>query len=226
MAVTGTPRMVTDGLVLCLDAANVKSYVSGSTTWTDLSSTANNGTLTNGPTFSSIGNGSIVFDGTDDYFESTNNIGLSGSMSRTYSVWVKIRTYLDNSGIIRTGTQGVGSADMSLETTTTPGTFTFNGWINDFDFSVSGNFYDWHNLTIIYNGTQGLGYADGIFKNSLTFTSVAPNSKLQLGSDRLPSAVQGNNLDGYISCVQIYNRALSASEILQNYEATRERFGV
>ena len=226
MAFSFQPKTVTDGLVLCLDAGNTKSYPGSGTTWTDLSSTANGGTLINGATFSSIGNGSVLFDGTDDYFESSNNIGLSGSMARTYSVWVKIRTYLDNSGIIRTGTQGVASADMSLETTTTPGTFTFNGWVTDFDFSISANFYDWHNLTIIYNGTQGLGYADGVFKNSLTFTSVAPNSKLQLGSDRLASAVQGNDLDGYISQVQIYNRALSASEVLQNYEATRERFGV
>jgi len=226
MSFSHSPRIVTDGLVLCLDAANPQSYPGSGTVWADLSGNGNNGTLINGPTFNSGNSGSIVFDGTDDYVESLNTLGLSGTNPRTYGVWVKIRTYLDNSGIIRTGTQGVSNSDMSLETTTTPGTFTFNGWVSDFDFSVSSDFYGWHYLVIAYNGTQGLGYADGILKNSNTFTSTAPNSKLQLGSDRASGAVQGNNLDGSIASTQIYNRALSASEVLQNYESTKARFGL
>jgi hypothetical protein len=66
MAFIHSPKIVTDGLVLALDAGNVKSYASGSTTWLDKSGGGNNGTLINGPTFSSANGGSVVFDGTND----------------------------------------------------------------------------------------------------------------------------------------------------------------
>jgi hypothetical protein len=72
MAGTVAPNIVTDGLAFYLDAANTKSYVSGSTTWTDIANLTN-GTLTNGPTFNSANGGSIVFDGVDDYAVWTNN---------------------------------------------------------------------------------------------------------------------------------------------------------
>ena len=74
---SGGPNIVTNGLVLSLDAANPKSYVSGSTTWNDISRGGNNGTLINGPTFNSANGGSIVFDGVNDF------ISLSGPYSLT-----------------------------------------------------------------------------------------------------------------------------------------------
>ena len=67
MALHHSPRIVTSGLVLALDAADRNSYPGSGTTWTDLSGNANNGTLTNGPTFNSANGGSIVFDGTNDF---------------------------------------------------------------------------------------------------------------------------------------------------------------
>ncbi len=69
--VGGGVNIVTNGLVLYLDASNTKSYVSGSTTWSDVSRSGNNGTLINGPTFNSANGGSIVFDGTNDYVDLT-----------------------------------------------------------------------------------------------------------------------------------------------------------
>ena len=66
MALSHSPLIVTDGLVLCLDAANKKSYSGSGTTWTDRSGNGNNGTLVNGPTFDSGNGGSIDFDGVDD----------------------------------------------------------------------------------------------------------------------------------------------------------------
>ena len=73
MGVAYNPNIVTDGLVLCLDAANKRSYPGTGTTWTDRSANGNNGTLTNGPTFDSANGGSIVFDGTNDYVTTTKN---------------------------------------------------------------------------------------------------------------------------------------------------------
>ncbi len=70
---SGGPSIVTNGLILNLDAANPKSYVSGSTTWNDVSRSGLSGTLVNGPTFNTGSGGSIVFDGTDDYVNCGNS---------------------------------------------------------------------------------------------------------------------------------------------------------
>lgn len=67
MGINHQGPIVTDGLVLCLDAANPKSYPGSGTAWMDLSGNGNNGTLTNGPTYNSGNKGSIVFDGVNDY---------------------------------------------------------------------------------------------------------------------------------------------------------------
>ena len=74
MAFNFSPKIVTNGLVLALDAANTKSYPGSGTVWSDLTPNGNNGALTNGPTFNSANGGSIVFDGTNDYLQgvSTN----------------------------------------------------------------------------------------------------------------------------------------------------------
>jgi hypothetical protein len=108
----GTENIVKSNLKLYVDAGRYNSYSGTGTNWVDLSGEGNNTTLINGTIYNSSGVASMYFDGTDDYVESINNLDLSGTNPRTYSVWVKIKTYLDNSGIIRTGTQGTASADM------------------------------------------------------------------------------------------------------------------
>ena len=85
MAGIVAPNIVTDGLVLYLDAANTKSYASGSTAWNDLVG-INNGTLVNGPTFNSANGGSIVFDGSNDYVSTTYNAVLTNF---TFCAWFR-----------------------------------------------------------------------------------------------------------------------------------------
>jgi alpha-tubulin suppressor-like RCC1 family protein len=87
MGVAYNPRLVTDGLVLALDAGNTKSYPGSGTSWTDISGQGGSATLTNGPTFSSSNLGSIVFDGINDYVASVSNITLANAFS--ISLWVK-----------------------------------------------------------------------------------------------------------------------------------------
>ena len=96
MSTIGGANIVSDGLVLCLDAANRKSYVNGSTVWRDLSGNNNSGSLVNGPTFSSANGGSIVFDGTNDYVQIGSNLLPSGNSSHTVFSWVNKKT--DNTG--------------------------------------------------------------------------------------------------------------------------------
>jgi hypothetical protein len=105
MAFFHSPRIVTDGLVLALDAANSLSYPGSGTTWTDLSGKGNNGTLVNGPTFDQANGGSIVFDGTDDYVNLPDGL-LSGTGDFTIIQWVQC----DGAGIGTTfGNFGAGT---------------------------------------------------------------------------------------------------------------------
>ena len=83
------PRIVTDGLVLCLDAGNPLSYTSGDSVWKDLSGNGNNGTLVNGVGYNSGNGGSLVFDGVNDKVQTINNVNIIGDFSATLSVWVK-----------------------------------------------------------------------------------------------------------------------------------------
>ena len=96
MATLYSPKIVTDGLVLCLDAGNNKSYPSSGTAWNDLSGNNNNGTLTNGPTFTGSFGGSIVFDGTNDYVDLGNISQLKPTTQITVSAWVYRSTMNDN----------------------------------------------------------------------------------------------------------------------------------
>ena len=80
MALSHSPRIVTDGLVLCLDASDPQSYSGSGNTWSDRSGNGSNGTLTNGPTFDSDNKGSLVFDGVNDYI----NFGNPSSASNCY----------------------------------------------------------------------------------------------------------------------------------------------
>ncbi len=89
------PNIITNGLILELDAANRKSYPGSGTTWTDLSGNGNTGTLTNGPTFSSANGGSIVFDGVDDYVNCGNASSLNFERTNSFSFcfWIYPTTF-------------------------------------------------------------------------------------------------------------------------------------
>ena len=93
MGISYNPKIVTNGLVLCLDAANAKSYPGSGTAWTDLSGLGNTGTLTNGPTYSSANNGSIVLDGINDYTSITCAANTIRAYNSTTQFIIKLPTY-------------------------------------------------------------------------------------------------------------------------------------
>jgi hypothetical protein len=122
MAFNYSPKIVTDGLVLCLDAANNRSYPGSGTAWTDLSRGGNNGALTNGPTFNSANGGSIVFDGTNDYVEiPTRNTNLEFQPTSGYSCMVFYKSP-------PTATNGALIANMDNISGTYPG---WDLWFNN-----------------------------------------------------------------------------------------------
>jgi hypothetical protein len=234
--VTGGPNIVTNGLVLNLDAANTKSYVSGSTAWNDISRGGNNGTLTNGPTFSSANGGSIVFDGVDDNVVLGNvlNMGLN---SWTLSCWVKLNTGSGTMGIVGKTSQRsyVGRYAIFIESNLIyslfqpTGPFTVTTSVTPY---VDGKF---HNIVLTINRTGFMTmYIDSTSVGTPTDVSSASGVNLNASTDYFYVGAYGNPtgqspslfLNGNIAQTQIYNRALSTAEVKQNFNATRARFGV
>jgi hypothetical protein len=231
--------IVTSGLVLNLDASNPSSYPGSGTTWTDLSGNGNNGTLTNGPTFNSANGGSIVFDGTND-FALINNPSTIRNQNFTVSVW--INPGVQNEAIIsimdfdHSGSPLQGWV-MQSEDATTNRNYYF-GWYDGSSFQPTGGggigagrgiqitTSIWQNLTYSKNGTTLLGYKNGI----QTYTGTGGGNVFYQNNKNLHIAgcvnIVGRSFKGDIPNALIYNRALSATEILQNYNAQKSRFGL
>jgi hypothetical protein len=242
MAFRYSPKIVTDGLVLYLDAANTKSYVSGSTTWNDISRGGVNGTLVNGPTFSSANGGSIVFDGTNDYisfgsFSTTSPLSFT-SGSFTLEHWVKPTalqpgTYFGLTNMILT--KGPASTFNYATQITTSGSVSFIHRDNSesliFNTFTIGNILNTvSHLVFAANssGTQILLYVNGILSGTqnLTGKPITPynNDLVSVGGGNITNSNAAFIGNIYIN--RIYNRTLSAQEILQNYNATKSRFGL
>jgi hypothetical protein len=223
-----SPKIVTDGLVLSLDAGNTKSYVSGSTTWYDKSGYASNGTLVNGPTFNTGSLGNIVFDGINDYCDLGTFNGL-GSTNRTLCAWVKINTVVgSNQAIIEFPNSGsldqtaIHLGHDNTRIVTGFGGSPYNGYV----YVVTGFSTSlWYNISCVISGSVVNAYANGVFVGTATNTGpVEINPIGQIG--RYNSYFSGNYSNCSVSISQLYNRALSPSEITQNFNALRGRFGI
>jgi len=214
-------ELVTDGLALNLDAGDPRSYPSSGTTWTDLSGNGNNGTLVNGPTYSNAAGGALVFDGTDDYI-TTNYRFPTGNLPKSFSVWFKINSTTDRGWIVAGGSdtssqafglfRGGGGADLL---------FHGNGAAFDMTFNVAQNTTDWYNVTISYDGSVVSGYVNGQLDVTKSVALATSSATVHLG--RRKNAT--DPFEGNISVFQVYNRALSAAEVAQNYDALRVRYG-
>ena len=215
-------KIATDGLVLALDAADRNSYVSGSTIWRDLSPNGYTGTLSNGPTFSSNNGGVIVFDGADDRCVISNTIP---SLS-TFTI-----EFFLNTAVVD-GTQNIfldQNTSLRYEVTTT-NKFNIhlgNGstWAFTTDSSntvVVAN--TWYHTAWTWNGSLSIIYVNGILDASYSHSASSSGT----GDITLAQYFSGTSYawSGRIGSVKIYNRALSAAEILQNYNAQKSRFGL
>jgi hypothetical protein len=217
------PYIVMDGLVLNLDAGITQSYPGSETTWTDVNGLGpkNNGTLINGPTFNSANGGSIVFDGTNDY------VGLSSITLNPSGFTIDMFIYVDSPqpSYANFWSYWAGS-DFSLEigvyeTPSLTGRFNFkDNTTNSLVLSpYVGN--QWSQLTFGCSQRKPFMYTNGLFiENSETLfrsTNLSFSNIFRV-SNRYFKGKQGS--------LRIYNRALSAGEILQNYNATKGRFGL
>ena len=215
MATIYNPNIVSDGLVLCLDAANAKSYSGSGTNWKNLTGTSIDGTLTNGPTFSGDNLGYLLFDGTNDYtsFSSYSQPAYSTSTSFTWYVWVYP---LENSNDVVIGNRGTDSNFTKLTT-------------NKFEYfndNVGGamTLNEWQNICITKNGTSFTYYKNGISIATQTSSITKPSKDFFIGGDARPEAGSGEFSISRISIVAIYDKALTAAEVLQNYNAHKGRY--
>lgn len=223
MGVAYNPSIVTNGLVLYLDAANNRSYPGTGTAWSDLSGNGYNGTLVNSPTFSTSNNGVINFTGANDYVNLGNP--FEASTNFTIVVWVK------NSSSGQGGMFTKGEVNDSTE------------WGLSFGFSnpllivarcrgtaqaLSASWvpyttgYHQISYSVIGSSSSRL-FVDGVqvASNTLSISPAATIGNLQI-------AFHGTSyyFNDSIASVLYYNRALSSEEISQNFNAIRGRFGI
>jgi hypothetical protein len=220
MGLSHSPRIVTDGLVLCLDAGNIKSYPGTGTTWNDMTKSGYIGTMSGSPAYSSTNRGAIVFDGVDDYVDINSNNIITGNNPFTFEAFYKITNTALAAELF--GNYGSGYTTNYL-------------WI-------SGRYGVYINASTPYFQGAPLGagtyhmaftrtaagacvlYKNGIQDGTATNTaSISNNQNFRIGSDVNGFAEQ---LGGEIYSIKVYNKALSALEILQNFNALRGRFGL
>jgi len=206
MALSRGPKIVTSGLVLALDAADKNSYRGSGTSWFDLSGNNRIGILTNGPTFNSGNNGYITFDGVDDFTDITFLPAQTDSPLSVFS-WVYL-TSLPTLGVASGiwGHYGVGNFNNSSLPVFSVGVWTYAG------FTSTGSdhiYYVNAQSQATWSGTTG-----SILGN--------PSSPVHMvgRSDAARTWI------GRIATTSVYTKTLSSTEVLQNYNATKTRFGL
>jgi hypothetical protein len=207
--------IVTNGLVFNLQAGNLSSYPGSGTVWKDVSSNASSsGILTNGPTFNSSDGGSIVFDGVNDAVIWNSNPLSSLTSAKTYDVWVKFDSTIVNTFTISCGTYKVYLENKNTwYVNQTGASNSFLSWT----FSAG-----WTNFVYSFDGTNHLCYINGTSRTINFGSGVGSQTNLYIGNRvNMDSPMKGN-----IASTRLYNRGLSETEILQNYNATKGSFGL
>ena len=225
MGISYNPRVVTDGLVLCLDAGNTKSYPGSGTTWSDLIG-SNDGTLINGPTYSSDNGGSIVFDGSNDYVNLTSASLLPvGTSDRTIVAFVRTPTsfpepYLH---VIHWGTANISQAfglaifsSGGLNTHPWSGAPSQGTVVAGTDYCLAVSYT--HSSTLHKFWINGVSQGAGVSRSIDTGTTDA-----RIGA-RISTPIEDWGPSGRIYNVMVYNRSLTASEVQQNYNALKGRY--
>lgn len=227
------PRIVTSGLVLALDAGDVNSYAGSGTTWYDVSGNSNNGALTNGPLFNTSNIGLINFDGVNDYIDLLSPTSLVLNSGGTIAAWCKWDSYNGSSWsntIMGKGDSGwaahhyilfKASGTNKLLFSVSDGTNYLNGsgpYTRDIPLNT------WFYVVATWDTASKKIYYNSNLEQSVSSTIMPINSTSSVSIGR--TGTNGYYLDGSISSLQVYNRALSASEIEQNYQAQKSRFGL
>jgi hypothetical protein len=238
-------QIVTDGLRFCVDAAARNSYPGSGTTWADLSSSGNDGTLTNGPTFNSTGY--FDLDGSNDYVTFGDDDAFSfgdGSNDSAFSIdaWINMDDATNFVVLVKGAYNDTGefhfrgNSSDKLHLVVYDGA-TYQAQLPDALTSYEGQ---WINVTATYNGVGGSSanagikfYINSVVQSTAAATGGGTYTAMENGSGALEtgrfSTNQGGSYtysNGKIACIRLYSKELSQNEINQNFNAQRSRFGV
>jgi hypothetical protein len=234
MGIFRGPKIVTDGLVLALDASSPRSYPGTGTTWSDLTPNSLDATLYNGMSYSTDNHGTMVLDGVDDYAQISSS-PLTAITVFTFELWINRtgiatttapydRIFQKEGGVSGYPAWGwhIGedvSAAVSFLSAYGDGT-TLN---NSISFSTAIELNEWNCLaTTLDSNLLASNYINGVLTNSGTLNNTPMNTE-----DTILIGIGDNReFKGKISTVKVYNRALTADEIFQNYNALKSRFGL
>ncbi len=242
MAVYSGPPAVENNLILCLDATNAKSYPGTGNTWFDLTNRGNHGTLVNGPTYSSNLGGFISCDGTNDYIEILDNsIFDFGSNNFTVEHWVRKNATSSNSNYwgvnkwnyagggagtnewfisLGNSSSGIGeSIQFGIESGST---------LYEMVISNTPTLYLWNQIVAIRAGAGLSVYVNGALIGTSSPAGMATTTAVNNISGR-NIRIANSALNNYYnkcdsSIVRIYNKALTADEVKQNYDSTKGRY--
>ena len=234
MGLDHSPLIVSNGLIFFVDAANTRSYPGSGNTWYDLSGTGKTVTLYNTPTYTSSNLGGIDFDAPSSEYGTFTSPGNLSTF--TCEAWIKINTSPSAGtvqAIITQSFPGLNTRiNYSLGFNGTNGTGSYDGKINggfwDGSWRLTAGFTPtvgvWYHTAVTYNGTTIIQYLNGAQQSTLSYAATPTGSgSSSLIMRRWDTA---NYLDGVLPQLRLYNRALSATEIVQNYNATKKRYGL
>jgi hypothetical protein len=216
--------VVTDNLSMFLDAGQAASYPGTGTAWTDLSGNSRDGTLTNGPTYTSADGGAIVFDGANDFVQCSGSITATAA---TFVTWMRRNGPQDDfDGILYS--RGSVATGISFFGTTNKISYTWNDAVNTYTWDSGLTIPDltWCMVAVSVTSTTATAYlcqSSGITSaiNTVSHTSTTLDD-IKIGRDEVDSRY----FNGRIATAMIYDRALSADEITQNFNALRGRYGL
>ena len=228
-------NIVTNGLIMNLDAGNLISYGGTGTSWKDLTNTTTGATLVNGPTYNTSNGGSIVFDGTDDYVTGFNEISINNSQPFSVDIWFNLTSFLDAyPSLIQLKTNTAYGWNLTLSQSSSYLGITF-GSTSSWSTVKTDNVPTvgvWNHIILTYNGlgaTTISNYKTYLNTVEQTLSSAGGFTTNQQANyiGTTNGATRGiDDFYGKISNVKIYNKVLTQSEVIQNFNAHKSRYGL
>jgi hypothetical protein len=221
MSIFAGPKIVDEGLVLYLDAANEKSYPGTGTTVFDLTTNLNNSILTNGASYNSANNGYFNFDGSNDCIVVNSNANILSKTSYTKIAWFYPTSFSTGNNIISGGNSGQHAFWLGGTNTLRAG---HNSAWSTVVSSTTLVLNTWYFGAVTFNTSTGwVLYLNGNQESTNgSLTTFTGNQEILIGAFSTGS----NVFTGRISSGLVYNRVLTGAEIKQNFEATRGRYGI
>lgn len=231
MGIAYSPSIITNGLVVCIDAANIKSYNGSGTKWNDLTINANNATLVNSPTFTSEKGGAFSFDGINDHA----TIDSFSYIPYCLDFWV-----YNNTQITANDTNMGGPSNYQTLFRNTSGLdLNMGGWagsmVNETLHIENENKYTYlnqtipvgyHNWVYNWNGSNYDIWVDGVKRNAIASTAGHATLVNQSGLNYIGFNANSYYFFGKIFIIKIYGAQINDDAVLQNFRAARGRFGI